>query len=280
MAVKPQVVKELRELTGAGMADCKKALEESDGDMQKAVEFLRKRGAASAAKRSDRSTDEGHIVAAVNDDATVAAMVQIDCETDFVARNAEFTAFCDALAQGVLNHNPADVDALLALEADGKSLQDYYNETLAKFSEKIVVSKFERIEASGRLTSYIHAGSKLGVLLEVTSQVGNEDGQAALRDIAMQVAAMRPTFATREEVSQDTLDKEREIFISQALEEGKKPEIAERVANGRIAKFYEENCLVEQAFVKDSGKTVTDVLKEIGDDVKVVRFLRYQLGQG
>lgn len=265
-------------MTGAGMADCKKALEEANGDVNEAIEVLRKRGAASAAKRSDRSTNEGLVIAKMQDDGKMASMVEINCETDFVARNEEFVAFVETLADVVLEHNPASEEALLAVNLGEKTVGDYVNEILAKFSERVVLSRFERIATDGYVMGYMHPGNKLGVLVEFNAAPTSDDARSLMRDIAMQVAAMNPRFANRDTVDQATLEKEKEIYRQQALEEGKKEEIADRVATGRVEKFYQENCLVEQTFVKDSGKTITDVLKEIGPDVTVVRFLRFHLG--
>jgi elongation factor Ts len=287
MAVTLELVKDLREQTGAGMADCKKALDESSGDMQGAIEYLRKRGAASAAKRSDRTTNEGSIVTKVSPDGKKAAIVEINCETDFVALNEEFVKFTDAVVSAVLSHKPANEEALLSADLGDKKLGDLLNEMLAKFSERIVIKRFELVEAktaTGAVVEYNHTGNKLAVLLEVTSAPTNDALRAQMRDIAMQVAAMSPRFVRREEVDNSTLDKEKEIYTQQAIEQGKKPEIAEKVAQGRVEKFYQEFCLVEQTFVKDSGKTVTDVLKEMsavaGAPVDVVSFRRYFLGEG
>lgn len=265
-------------MTGAGMADCKKALEEANGDVNEAIEVLRKRGAASAAKRADRSTNEGLVIAKTQDNGKLAAMVEINCETDFVARNEEFVEFVETLASGVLEHNPASQEALLAISLGDKTIGDYVNEILAKFSERVIINRFERIATDGYAMAYMHPGNKLGVLVEFSAAPASDDARSLMRDIAMQVAAMNPLFTNREHVDQATLDKEKEIYREQALQEGKKEEIAERVANGRVEKFYQESCLIEQTFVKDSGKTITDVLKEIGPDVTVVRFLRFHLG--
>lgn len=281
MAVTLDMVKNLREATGAGMADCKKALDESQGDMQGAVEYLRKRGAASAAKRSDRTTNEGLIVTKTSADGKIAAIVEINCETDFVARNEEFVNFVNTVIDTILTKNPANEEALLSADIGGKKLGDLMNEMLAKFSERIILKRFERLEAagSGFLIDYIHTGNKLGVLLELTAAPANDGARGQMRDIAMQIAAMSPRFTRREEVDNATLAKEQEIYTEQAIQQGKKPEIAEKIAQGRVEKFYQEFCLVEQTFVKDSGKTVSDVLKEIGAGVDAVRFRRFFLGE-
>lgn len=278
MAISALQVKELREMTGAGMADCKKALEEASGDMNEAIEVLRKRGAASAAKRADRSTNEGLVMAKTQDDGKVASMVEINCETDFVARNDEYVDFVTTVADVVLKNNPSSQEELLAVNIGDKTVGDYMNEILAKFSERVVINRYERITTEGYVMAYLHPGNKLGVLVEFSAAPVSDEVRGMMRDIAMQVAAMNPSFVGREQVDQVTLDKEKEIYVEQAVQEGKKQDIAERIASGRLEKYYQDNCLVEQTFVKDSGKTVTDVLKEIGPDVKVLRFLRFHLG--
>ncbi|MBK9247926.1 MAG: elongation factor Ts [Ignavibacteria bacterium] len=280
--VTAQMVKDLRDKTGAGMADCKKALDEANGDMNDAIDVLRKRGAASAAKRADRSTNEGLIVAKTSADGKTAAIVEINCETDFVARNEEFMEFTSQIGDAVLNNNFSSVDQILAVNIGGKTLGDLHNEMLSKFSERIGIKRFTRVEtSSGTIAAYIHAGSKLAVLLEINA-VANEKATGLMRDIAMQVAAMNPMFIDRSTVNTEAIDKEIEIYREQAILEGKKPEIAERVAVGRLEKFYQEQCLVEQSFVKDSSKTINDVVKEIsaevGSDIKIVSFHRYFLG--
>ncbi len=281
MAVTLDMVKNLRETTGAGMADCKKALDESQGDMNGAIEYLRKRGAASAAKRSDRTTNEGLIITKTASEGKIGAIVEINCETDFVARNEEFVNFVNTVIDTILAKNPANEEALLSADIGGKKLGDLMNEMLAKFSERIILKRYERLEAgaNGFIMEYIHTGNKLGVLLEFTAAPSGDAARAQMRDIAMQIAAMSPRFTRRDEVDSKTLDKEKEIYMEQAIQQGKKPEIAQKVAEGRVEKFYQEFCLVEQTFVKDSGKTVTDVLKEIGSGVDAVRFRRYFLGE-
>ncbi|MFZ9870309.1 MAG: translation elongation factor Ts [Candidatus Kapaibacteriota bacterium] len=276
-------VKNLRDKTGAGMADCKKALDESNGDMELAIEWLRKRGAASAAKRADRDAKEGIVVAKTNADGTVAAMVEVNCETDFVARNEEFVAFANTICDAVLANDVADVDAIWGLSHNGKSLSEYRDEILAKFSERIGLSRFERITTSGHITDYTHAGSRLGVLVEFNGTKPSAESLPMTRDIAMQIAAMQPQFVNRDQVDQGTLDKELEIYRQQAIQEGKKEDIATRIAEGKLTKFYEESVLIEQTFVKDPKKKISDVIAEIskssGGDVQVVKFHRFNLGE-
>jgi elongation factor Ts len=279
----PADVKALRDKTGAGMADCKKALDETNGDMEAAIEWLRKRGAASAAKRAERDAKEGIVIARTNDEGTVAAIVEINCETDFVARNEEFVAFANTVADAVLANDVKDADELWALPYDGKTLGDYLNEILAKFSEKIGLSRFERVTTSGHITDYTHAGSKLAVLVEFNGTKPGSETLPLTRDVAMQIAAMQPMFVHRDQVDQETLNKEKEIYKQQAIQEGKKDDIAERIAEGKLGKFYEEQVLIEQTFVKDPKRKVSDVVAEIsqksGGEVNVVKFHRYNLGE-
>lgn len=277
-----QQVKELRDKTGAGMADCKKALVEADGDMSTAIDELRKRGAASAEKRADRDTNEGVVSTKVSENGQTASIAQVTCETDFVARNEEFINFVDAITNIVYEKAPQNKEELLANDINGNKVEDRYNEILAKFSEKIEFGNFEKLETSGYLVDYIHGGSKLGVIVEVSSPKINDESKTLVRDIAMQVAAMNPSFLDRSTVTQEILDKEKELYKQQAQEEGKPADIAERVAEGRINKFYKENCLVEQQYVKDGSMTINDVLKQIsdkaGEEVKINKFIRYSIG--
>ncbi len=274
-----QMVKELRDKTGAGMADCKKALDETQGDMQLAIEFLRKKGAASATKRSDRSANEGLVIAVTSDDGHKAALVEVNCETDFVGRNSEFVDFAHAIASAVLKTGATDGDALWNENLGSKTLGNLRDEILAKFSERIELRRAQAYSGNGALVAYNHAGNKLAVVLEMNQAASNDAAAAMMRDISMQVAAMNPLYVDRSQVKSDALDKEIEIYREQALNEGKKPEIADRIATGRVEKYYQENCLLEQSFVKDPSKTVADVVKDIGAEVRVVAFHRFYLGE-
>lgn len=281
--ITPTMVKDLREKTGAGMGDCKKALTETDGNMQEAIEYLRKKGAASAAKRADKIANEGTIFAGTAENGKKAAIVEINCETDFVAMNEDFTNFLNQVGKALLDNNVTSNDELMKLSVGNDTIEGLYNEILAKFSERIEISRFQQFQSEGFVASYIHAGNKLGVLVETTAQSMNDEAEAKVRDIAMQIAAMNPMFVDRTEVDNVTLEKEKEIYKTQAIESGKKEEIAERIAQGRLEKFYTESCLIEQSFVKDNSKTITDVLQEIseltGSEVKIVKFVRYALGE-
>lgn len=277
-----QTVKELREKTGAGMADCKKALEEAGGDMQAAIEWLRKRGAASVAKRADREANEGIVLAKTTADGKIGAIVEVNCETDFVGRNDEFVGFVNAICDAILAAEYASEDDLWNASHDGKTLANLRDEILAKFSEKIGLRRYARVSTQGFVTDYNHAGSRLAVLIDFSGTNGSDDQKPLMRDVAMQIAAMQPLVVERSQVDTSTLQKEIEIYKQQALQEGKKEDIAERIAQGRLGKFYEENVLLEQVFVKDSSKKVSDVVAEIskvaGSEVTVVSFLRYNLG--
>lgn len=279
MAISLDDIKRLRERSGAGMADCKKALEEADGNMEEAIDILRKKGAATAAKRADKAADEGVIATAVADDHKAAAMVEINCETDFVARNEQFTTFATALATLVLEKNPSNEEDLLKLEMNGMTVEQGLNELLAKFSERIGVRRFVRMETSdGFLSDYVHGGSRLAVLVELAG-IDGENGVRVARDVAMQVAAMNPQHVSRDEVSEATLEREREIYREQLAGEKKPAEIIEKIITGRVEKYYEESVLLEQSFVKDSSKSVTEVLKAEGEGVTVRSFTRFNLGE-
>jgi elongation factor Ts len=266
------------------MADCKKALEEANGDMEGAIEILRKKGAATAAKRADKAANEGVVATAVSADQKRAAIVEVNCETDFVARNDEFGTFARELANYILEHEPADYASLLQGTIGGKTVQNWLDELLGKYAERIEIKRFDVLKSdAGFVAHYVHHGDKLGVLIELTDGADPEKTSVIARDIAMQVAAMNPTFVHRGEVPQEVLDKEKEILREQTVNEGKKPEFADKIVAGRIEKFFGDACLIEQSFVKDSSKLVRDVLaefsKESGKDVNVSRFIRYNLGE-
>ena len=283
--ITPQMVKTLREKTGAGMADCKKALEENNGNMEEAIDYLRKKGAASAAKRAEREAKEGAIVARTSQDGKNAVLVEINSETDFVAKNADFVGYTHAVADALIASNASTVEELMRINTNGTTVENLHNDVLAKFSEKIEIRRIKRISSQGYIESYVHGGGKLAVLVEVSCDKISENGKALLRDVAMQIAAMNPLHVDKSNVSQDTLAKEKQIYVEQAIAEGKKPEIAERIATGRIEKYYEHFCLMQQNFVKDSSKVIGDVVAEIakscdggGCELKILSFIRYTLG--
>ena len=245
------MVKELRETTGAGMMDCKKALTATDGDKEKAIDWLREKGISKAEKKAGRIAAEGAVAAYISDDAKVGVLVEVNCETDFAAGNEQFRALEEKIAKHIAATNPADLDALNASEIDGKTVAALVTE--------------------GRVASYIHMGGKIGVLVDMTG--GDEE---LGKDVAMQIAAAAPAAIDRSGVDAAALEHEKEVLRKQALEEGKPEKIVERMVEGRINKYYKEVCLNEQIFVKDSDKTVKDIL----GDVKVTAFTRYQLGEG
>ena len=266
------MVKELRELTGAGMMDCKKALTETNGDKQKAIDFLREKGIAKAAKKAGRIAAEGVVAAFVDEAAKVGAVVEVNCETDFVANTDKFHALADKVAKHIMAENPADMDALNASMLDGKSVADFIKEAIANIGEKIDIRRFARYETEvGRIASYIHMGGKIGVLVELSG------GTAELgKDISMQIAAANPACVNRSQVDPAALEHEREVLKKQALEEGKPEKIVEKMVEGRINAYYKEVCLLEQPFVKEPKQSVEKVL----GGVEVARFARYQLGEG
>ena len=265
------MVKELRETTGAGMMDCKKALAATDGDKEKAIDWLREKGISKAEKKAGRVAAEGAVAAYVSEDAKIGVLVEINCETDFAAGNEQFRALEKKIAEHIAKANPADLDALSASELDGKTVATLITEATATIGEKISLRRFVRYESTGHIASYIHMGGKIGVLLDLTG------GDAALgKDVAMQIAAANPLAIDRSGVDASALEHEKEVLRKQALEEGKPEKIVDKMVEGRINKYYKEVCLTEQIFVKDSEKTVADVL----GDVKVTAFTRYQLGEG
>lgn len=270
--VTPALVKELREMTGAGMMDCKKALEANDGDKQKAVDYLREKGIAKAAKKSNRIAAEGVVLSYVNDAATVGALVEVNCETDFVSRGDVFHALVEKIAKHVAETNPKDLDELNKSQLDGKEVSVVIAEAIASIGEKISIRRFVRYELQeGRVVSYIHMGGKIGVLVSLTG------GTAELaKDVAMQIAAANPSCVDRSSVDPAALEHEREVLRKQALEEGKPEKIVEKMVDGRINKYYKEVCLIEQAFVKDPEQTVGKILGK----VKVNEFARFQMGEG
>ncbi|MHB9093680.1 MAG: translation elongation factor Ts [Eubacteriales bacterium] len=271
------MVKELRERTGAGMMDCKKALGETEGDMEKATEYLREKGLAAAAKKAGRIAAEGLVVAKVAPGNKKAAMVEVNCETDFVANNDEFRVFVEKIADAVLNSSPATVEELLQAKNESGTIGDLVTEKIAKIGENISVRRFELVTTSeGAVESYIHGAGRIGVLVEVTGS-GAKLLEVA-KDMAMQVAASRPEFVTREQVPAETVEKEKEILKVQAMNEGKPANIAEKMVAGRIEKFFKDICLVEQPFIKDPDMNVKKMLNE--NQVEISRFVRFEMGEG
>ena len=274
--VTASLVKELREKTGAGMMDCKKVLTETDGDMEKAMDLLRERGIAKAAKKSGRVAAEGLVEAYISEDGKVGAVLEVNSETDFVAQNAEFQAFVNDICKQVALNNPKDVEELLEqpslVEAD-KTVNDVLTAKIAKIGEKLTIRRFQRYESAGLVGSYIHGDGKIGVLVDMEGA----DAQLA-KDVCMQIAASNPEFLAEEDVPADRLEKEKEILKAQVINEGRPENIAEKIVLGRLGKFYSEICLVDQEYVKDPSKKVKDLLKE--HSAKVNAFARFEKGEG
>ncbi len=281
MAITAAQVNELRQKTGAGMMDCKKALVEADGDFEKAIEVLRKKGAAVASKRAEKSANEGLVLTKVSEDKEKGTIVEINCETDFVANSDDFVKFAGDVLRAVNNTNPASVDELLA---NNKDIKTQLTDVMGKVGEKIEISRFA-IETApgGMIVDYVHLGSKLAVLVKFENAPQDKNEFAAVgKDFAMQVAAMKPICIYREEVPKNLIDKEIEIYKELARKEGKPEQILDKIAQGRLNKYYQENCLFEQAFIKDNTKTIGDVLKEYnskhGTQIKISLFKRFHLG--
>lgn len=274
MNITASMVKDLRTQTGAGMMDCKKALVEAEGDIAKAVDILREKGLSQAAKKASRVAAEGAVGSAVSEDGKTGTILEVNCETDFVGTNEVFRNLAASIADQILAVNPADVEALLDSEIDGKKVRDLVTEAVAKIGENISVRRFVRYEsAEGKVYSYIHGGGKIGVLVEM---IGADDELG--KDIAMQVAAANPSYLDRTQVSQAEIDHEKEVLAVEARNEGKPEKIIEKMVIGRINKYYKEVCLVDQEFIKDGDLTISKLLKS--KNASVVRFARYQLGEG
>ncbi len=274
--VTASLVKELREKTGAGMMDCKKVLTETDGDMEKAIELLRERGIAKAAKKSGRVAAEGLVEAYISEDGKVGAIVEVNSETDFVAKNEEFKTFVKNVAKQVVEKNPKDVEELLNQEAifeAGKTVNEALVGKIATIGENLSIRRFARFESKGLLESYIHGDGKIAVLINMTK--GDKE---LAKDLCMQIAAARPEYLNEQAVPAERVEKEKEILKVQTMNEGKPEAIAEKIVQGRIRKFFEEICLVDQVFVKDSNIKVSELLKQ--KDAEVVEFARFEKGEG
>ena len=293
MAFTAADVKKLREMTSVGMMECKKALTEADGDFDKAIELLREKGLAKAAKKADRVAAEGVVCAKVCDECGIAAIVEVNAETDFVAKNADFQAFVNDVATVVIKENPADVEALKACKMGELTVETSLQEKVLTIGENIQIRRFARFDANTVNVAYNHMGGVIGTLvaLEVSENLKDNATVKELgKDIGMQAAAMNPAFMDKSEVDEATLAKEKEILLAQALEENKtaakpKPEqIIHKMVEGRIGKYYEENCLLQQAFVKENKVTVEQhiaaVAKELGGEIKLVKCVRFERGEG
>ncbi|MBQ2954318.1 MAG: elongation factor Ts [Clostridia bacterium] len=281
------LVKELRERTQAGMMDCKKALMENDGDMDKAIDWLREKGLAQAAKKAGRIAAEGAVVQYISEDGTVGAIVEVNCETDFVAKTENFMNFANAVAKHVALANPADLESLSKqafIDDATKTIEDMISDATVAIGEKISIRRFARYQTTGVVSSYIHMGGKVGVLVELATESHDEAVLELAHDLCLQIAAAKPEAVRREEVDSANLEKEREIYRAKALESGKPEKIVDKIVEGQIEKYYKEVCLLEQLFVKDGDKTikglVAEVAKAVGAAIEVVRYARFERGEG
>lgn len=281
------MVKELRERTGAGMMDCKRALTETDGDLEKAIEVLREKGLAAAAKRAGRVAAEGLVETYISEDNLHGALVEVNCETDFVASNEDFVAFTKNIAKQAALSKSNDVEGLLNEKyiAGDSSVKDVLTALIAKIGENMTLRRFVRfdVEEKGILKDYIHGGGRIGVLVYLASEKA-EGLEGLAKDIAMQIAAANPQYLTRNDVTADVLEREKEIYKTQAMNEGKPENIAERMVAGRIEKFYKEVCLMEQLWIRDGDYTIKKLLdeksKENGSAITIKRFARFEKGEG
>ncbi len=275
MSISAKDVKKLRDITGAGMMDCKKALKEADGDMDRAVEILRKKGQKVSEKRADREANQGLVVTKISDDGKKAAALEINCETDFVARNEDFQEKAEQFLNIVYEKETADVESLLKEKLNDLTIEEHVKAMVGKIGEKIEINRVVLIKTEGSLIDYIHPGNQLGVIVEFDGDVSNV---TAARDVAMQIAAMNPIAVNRDDVDSSVIDKELEIAKEQLINEGKPEEIAEKAAQGKLRRFYEERVLLEQKFVKDNGISVKQYLEQNNTPL-VKTFHRIQLGE-
>lgn len=282
------MVKQLREMTDSPMMECKKALIEADGDMDAAVDVLRKNGLAKAAKKAGRETNEGAVAAFVSEDGKTGALLELSCETDFVGSNAKFTGFASKVAEVVATTEPADVDALLEKPMGEETVSSELTEMIHIMGENMKISRFAARKAeNGALASYIHMGGKIGVLVEFAFEKAEtaqaESFKTFAHDVALQVAAVAPICAIRDQVPAETVEHEKQIYMAQAAESGKPEAIQEKIATGRMEKFYKENCLTEQAFVKNPDQSINqytdECAKNLGGTIKVTGFVRWALGE-
>ena len=286
MAFTAKDVQALREKTGCGMMDCKKALTECDGNMDAAVDYLREKGLASQAKKASRVAAEGTVVALTKDG--VGVVVEVNSETDFVASNDEFKAFANKVAEVIAAANPADVDALMAAkDENGKTVDELKQDIFLKFRENMQIRRFIRLE--GSVVSYVHAGGKIGVMVKFETELANSDAFVAMgKNVAMQIAAMNPSYLDEASVPAEVIEKEKAIMIAQMKEDpkmaGKPEQVLAKIVEGKMGKYFKENCLVEQQYVIDGdltvGKYVASVAKELGGDIKIAEFVRYEKGEG
>lgn len=282
--ISAQAVKELRDKTGAGMMDCKKALTQAEGDIEKAIDILREKGLASAAKKSGRVAAEGVIATYVSDDMKNASIIELNCETDFVSANEAFVTLANDIAKAVAENDVDSLDAVKALPYGESTIQDAITALIAKLGENMNLRRYEKLAApAGLVSSYIHMGGKIGVLVQVDAENASEEVSAVAKDVAMHVAALNPQFLDNSSVDAETIEREREIYRVQALNEGKPEKIVEKMVDGRINKFFKEVCLVNQMFVKNPDLSIEAFIKEESKkhgNIKLVKFVRFEKGEG
>ena len=275
MAFTAKDVMALREKTGAGVMDCKKALTDADGDMNKAADLLRERGIAKADKKASRIAAEGIVACYI--DGNVGVLIELNCESDFVAKNPQFTEIANEIAKVIAAVNPADVETLLGCALGEATVEEYLKSKIAIIGEKIAVRRFVRYESEGFLESYIHLGGKLGVMLDMAGEA-TETAKEVAHDVTLQIAFTKPAYLTKEEVPAEVIENEKNVLLNQALNEGKPQAIAEKMVFGRIKKFYDENCLIEQAFIKDDSKKICELLK--AGNATIAKFAFFVMGEG
>ena len=278
-------VQELRQKTGVGMMDCKKALTEADGDAEKAVEILREKGLAAMAKKSGRIAAEGLVTAVIDEDKKIGVVLEVNSETDFVAKNSNFVSFVEAGAQTVLHNAPQDVAELNTMKLYGQDLtvEEALRERILTIGENIQIRRFTRME--GDLVSYVHGAGKIGVMVKFdTDLADNENFKIYAKDVAMQIAAAFPQYLSDSDIPAEVVEKEKEILTTQAMNEGKPANIAEKMVAGRIKKFFKEICLLDQPFVKDTDLTIADytqnTAKQLGGEIRIIDFVRCERGEG
>ncbi|BCX47096.1 elongation factor Ts [Haloferula helveola] len=283
------LVKELRDKTNAGMMDCKKALTETNGDLEAAVTWLREKGISKAAGKADREASEGIIAARLSDDGKTGLLVEVNCETDFVSRNENFVAFVDEIADTLAASDAKTLEEALQVSKDGGTVEEFVKAKVIELGENIQLRKFERFELSdnGAIAQYIHMGGKVGVLVEVGAKQGEtaakDEFRELVKDITLHIAAAAPKGLAREDIPEDLVEKEKDVFRAQLANEGKPAEIIDKIIMGKIGKFFSETCLLEQAFVKDPDNTIKKLVenagKSLGDDLEIRRFVRFGLGE-
>ena len=285
MAVTASLVKELREMTGAGMLDCKNALVEADGNIKEAIDLLREKGLSKAAKKAGRIAAQGLVKPVFSADGKKAAIIEINSETDFVAKNDEFISFVDNLANMVLENDPENMDEFMTMSHGDGTVQDALSGMISKIGENMNIRRFERFDTEGTVNvGYIHGGGRIGVVIQLATDASADEVQTLGKDLAMQSASMAPKFISEKDVDEDFIESEKKILIQQALNEGKPADIVEKMVVGRLKKELKETCLLEQKFVKNGdisvGQYVKDTAKELGKAIEVVGMVRYEVGEG